>query len=347
MGEINKFQLKVDLFQSLKKGDSENYRDFSQRVNAAVEVLKTTFKCDCSTLELHDFVKILFVAGLKPQEAAQCYESAGDDLENLISLLEGQPISDLDNTSGTKKQLYQLINCKETAQTSNISSSHNNPEEQHDKKKADPRKRRHEDSAQVLVFPVVKVEQAMEELDSLAKNESEQMEVTDERVKAQQGKAKNALEEMEQINQPEKRIKKEIETASEDMEDIDEQEKDLIAAEEQQDDNVYPSSKTQEPQSLSFQEISKKISQYNESLKGSVWRAMQKAAAQGDAVKIHTTPDGKTVFSCNFCPAKFATKQLLESHGRYCSKSKQNTIQVWTPTQYIRLKLSNFGLSEG
>ena len=343
MGEIsNKFQLKVDLFQSLKKGDSENYRDFSQRVNAAVEVLKTTFKCDCLTLELHDFVKILFVAGLKPQEAAQCYESAGDDLENLISLLEGQPISDLDNTSGTKKQLYQLINFKETTPTSNISSSHNNPEEQHDKKKADPRKRRHEDSAQVLVFPVVKVEQAMEELDSLANNESEQMEVTDE-----QGTAKNASKEMDQIIQQEKRIKKEIETASEDMEDIDEQEKDLIAAEEQQDDNVYPSSKTQEPQSLSFQEISKKISQYNESLKGSVWRAMQKAAAQGEAVKIHTTPDGKTVFSCNFCPAKFATKQLLESHGRYCSKSKQNTIQVWTPTQYICSKLFNFDLSEG
>ena len=188
MGEIsNKFQLKVDLFQSLKKGESENYRDFSQRVNAAVEVLKTTFKCDCLTLELHDFVKILFVAGLKPQEAAQCYESAGNDLENLISLLEGQPITDLDTTSGTKKQLYQP--CKETAQTSNISSSHNNPREQHDKKIADPRKRKHEDSAQVLVFPVVKVEKALEELKSLANNESEQMVVTDKHVKAQQGKA--------------------------------------------------------------------------------------------------------------------------------------------------------------
>ena len=343
MGEINKFQLKVDLFQSLKKGESEVYRDFSKRVDAAVEVLKTTFRCDCSTLELHDFVKILFVAGLKPQEAAQCYESAGDDLENLISLLEGQPIT----ASGTKKQLYQLINCKETAQTSNISSSHNSPREQHDKKIADPRKRKHEDSAQVLVFPVVKVEKALEELKSLANNESEQMVMTDKHVKAQQGKAKNASEEMEQINQQEKSIKKEIETASEDMEGIDDEEKDLIAAEEQQNDNVYPSSKTQEPQSLSFQEISKKISQYNESLKGSVWRAMQKAAAQGEAVKIHTTPDGKTVFSCNFCPAKFATKQLLESHGRYCSKSKQNTIQVWTPTQYLCFKLFNFGLSEG
>ena len=163
----------------------------------------------------------------------------------------------------------------------------------------------HEDSAQVLVFPAVKVEQAMEELDSLAKNESEQIEVTDERVKAQQGKAKNALEEMEQIDQPEKRIKKEIETASEDMEDIDEQEKDLIAAEEQQDDNVYPSSKTQETQNSSFKDISKRIAQYNESLKGSIWRAMQKAAEQGESVKIHTTLDGKTLFSCNFCPVNF------------------------------------------
>ena len=80
---------------------------------------------------------------------------------------------------------------------------------------------------------------------------------------------------------------------------------------------------------LSSEEISKKISQHNASLKASIWKAMQKAAEQSDeGVKAHKTPAGETFFSCNFCPLKFATKQHLESHGRYCSKSKQNTIQV-------------------
>ena len=81
MGEINnKFLLKVELFQSLKKGESEAYRDFSQRVNTAVEILRTTCVCVCSALEMRAFAKILFVAGLKPQEASQCYEHAGYDL---------------------------------------------------------------------------------------------------------------------------------------------------------------------------------------------------------------------------------------------------------------------------
>ena len=116
MGDINnKFLLKVELFQSLKKGESEAYRDFSQRVNAAVEVLRTTFKCACSALEMREFVKILFVAGLKPQETAQCYENAGIDLEDMIGLLEGQQCAD-QTTNGAKKQLYQLINYKETTQ---------------------------------------------------------------------------------------------------------------------------------------------------------------------------------------------------------------------------------------
>ena len=87
------------------------------------------------------------------------------------------------------------------------------------------------------------------------------------------------------------------------------------------------SSKPEE--TLTSVEISKKIAQHNESLKASIWTAMQKAAEQSDeGVKTHITPAGETLFNCNFCPSKFSTRQHLESHGRYCSKSKQNTLQV-------------------
>ena len=324
MGEINnKFLLKVELFQSLKKGESEAYRDFSQRVNAAVEVLRTTFMCACSALEMREFVKILFVAGLKPQETAQCYENAGDDLEDMIGCLEGQQSAD-QTTNGAKKQLYQLINYKETTQNSSITSSHNQPTEQPIIINVDPRKRSVEGTEQVIVFPTVKVEQALEELDSAREKDSEQMEGGNEHKKAKLQEAETASEEIEQ---QEKCVEKEVETACKGMEGIDEQERDLIATEEQYENHDT----TSKPEyfCLSSEEIIKKISQHKESLKASVWRAMQKAAGQSDeGVKTHTTPAGETFFSCNFCPSKFATKQHLECHGRYCSKSKQNTIQV-------------------
>ena len=88
MGEItNKIQLKVELIQSLKRKDAESFLDFSYRVTTAAKILKTTITCSCSTVDFQDFVKVLFVAGLEPLEAALCYELSDSHLDKLVSLL--------------------------------------------------------------------------------------------------------------------------------------------------------------------------------------------------------------------------------------------------------------------
>ena len=72
-------------------------------------------------------------------------------------------------------------------------------------------------------------------------------------------------------------------------------ERDLVATEERCDKNKTSS----RPEYLCFstKEISKKISQHNESIKVSTWRAMQKDAEQSDeGVKTHTTLAGETFF---------------------------------------------------
>ena len=91
MGEVNnKLQLKVELIQSLTRGDTESYLDFSGRVAAAAKILKTSIICSCSTVDIQDFVKLLFLSGLEPFEAAYCYGITDSHLSKWVSLLSQQ-----------------------------------------------------------------------------------------------------------------------------------------------------------------------------------------------------------------------------------------------------------------
>ena len=108
MGESDnklKLQIQVELLQSLRKETNETFLEFSQRVEDAASVLKTTIKCFCLDTDISDFVKLLFLAGLNQRESAACYRVPRLHLQYLVELLTSKfPNSNNDQGVGSKEE---------------------------------------------------------------------------------------------------------------------------------------------------------------------------------------------------------------------------------------------------
>ena len=128
MGEAAdcKLQLKVELLQSLKKERSETFLQFSQRVEAAASILKTTVESVCFETGISDFVKLLFLAGLNQRESAACYGAEQLYLQHLVELLTSKfPNSNNDQGIGSKEKCDMI---EDSGDPSDVTERVNNTE---------------------------------------------------------------------------------------------------------------------------------------------------------------------------------------------------------------------------